>query len=112
MGRPPISKAATPAPKTVEPDPTWQHYTGKYRNAWGDSQVLVLNGELVMIGPTLPDPTLTVDKLVPVAEHTFRIETKNGFGSCGELVIFEMDDAGKVNHVKIGENYTYPQAEW
>ncbi len=109
---PPISKAATPEPKTLEPDPTWQQYTGKYRNAWGDSQVLVLNGELVMIGPTLPDPTLTVDRLVPLAEHTFRIETKNGFGSNGELVIFEMDDAGNVNQVKIGQNYTYPQTEW
>jgi hypothetical protein len=85
---------------------------GKYRNVWGDSQVLVRNGDLVMIGPALPDPTLAIAKLVPVAEHTFLIETKDGFSAKGELVVFEMGDAGEVQRVKVGENYTYPQAEW
>ena len=51
-------------------------------------------------------------KLVPVAEHTFCVETKDGFSSKGELVVFELDDAGQVLRVKLGENYTYPLAEW
>jgi len=109
---PAIVKAAAPKPAAAEPDPAWQQYVGKYRNAWGDSQVLVLNGELVMIGPCLPDPTLAVDKLVPVAEHTFRIDTKDGYSANGELVVFEMDDGGQVQRVKMGQNYTYPQTEW
>lgn len=109
---PAILKAVTPEPKAAQANPAWQQYVGKYRNAWGDMQVLVLDGELVMIGPSLPDPTLAVNKLVPVAEHAFRIETKDGFSAKGELVTFEMDDEGQVWRVKVGENYTRPQAEW
>ncbi|MBI4642066.1 MAG: beta-lactamase family protein [Candidatus Tectomicrobia bacterium] len=108
---PPILKVVTPELKAAEPDPAWRQYVGKYR-AWGDSQVFILNGELVMIDPSLPDPMTMLNKLIPVAEHTFRIETKNNSGSNGELVIFEMDSEGKVQQVKVGENYIYPQAEW
>jgi D-alanyl-D-alanine carboxypeptidase len=109
---PAILKAVTPEPKATKADPAWQRYVGRYRNAWGDSQVLTLNGELVAIDPSQPDPTLATVKLVPVAEHTFRIETKEGFSSNGELVVFEMDDEGQVQRMKMGQNYIYPQAEW
>jgi len=54
----------------------------------------------------------TLNKLIPVAEHTFRIETKNASGSNGELVIFEMDRQGKIQQVQMGGNYIYPVAEW
>jgi hypothetical protein len=74
--------------------------------------VRILNGELVMIDPSLLDPIPTLNKLVPVAEHTFRIETKNASRSNGELVIFEMDSQGKIQQVKMGANYLYPLAEW
>jgi hypothetical protein len=50
--------------------------------------------------------------LHPVAEHTFRLETKDGFGAHGEPVVFELDDAGRVSRLKIGENYTFPVSEW
>ena len=45
-----------------------------------------------------------------VAEHTFRMETTDGYASNGELVVFEMDSTGRVCRVKIGENYTEPIA--
>jgi hypothetical protein len=47
-----------------------------------------------------------------VAEHVFRTETKEGFGANGELVVFEVNDEGKVIRAKTGENYVYPLAEW
>jgi D-alanyl-D-alanine carboxypeptidase len=109
---PAILHAVTPEPKAAEPDPAWQQYVGKYRNAWGDLQVLILNGELVMIAPTEPEPAWAMAKLIPVAEHTFRIETKDGFSANGELVIFEVDTAGKVMRVKAAENFCYPVEEW
>ena len=74
--------------------------------------MLMLNGELVMLDPSLLDPIPTLNKLIPVAEHIFRIETKNASGSNGELVIFEMDRQGKIQQVKMGGNYIYPLAEW
>ena len=55
-------------------------------------------------------PALSIG--IVVAEHTFRIEAKDGFSANGELVVFEMDGAGRVQRVKMGENYTYPLAEW
>jgi D-alanyl-D-alanine carboxypeptidase len=109
---PPILKVVTPERKAAEPDPAWQQYVGKYRRDQGDWQVLMLNGELVMLDPSLLDPIPTLNKLIPVAERTFRIKTKNASGSNGELVIFEMDSQGKIQQVKMGENYLYPQAEW
>jgi CubicO group peptidase (beta-lactamase class C family) len=109
---PSISKAVAPPAKATESDPAWQAYVGKYRNAWGDSQVLVLDGKLAMIGPALPDPTLAVNTLVPVGDHTFRAETEDGYSIHGELVVFEMDDEGQVHRVKAGQNFAYPVGKW
>ena len=39
---PAIARATAPPPATA--DPAWQRYVGRYRSAWGDSQVLVVNG--------------------------------------------------------------------
>lgn len=89
------------APRPVDQD--WTKYTGKYRAAWQDAQVLVLNGDLVMIDPSLPDPTQDLTKLIPQGQHTFRSETSNGFGDHGELVVFELDDVGAVLCMKIGQ---------
>lgn len=58
------------------------------------------------------DPTETMAKLVPVAEHTFLIEANSGYSSHGEFAVFEIDDNGKVLRLKIGANYTYPVSEW
>jgi CubicO group peptidase (beta-lactamase class C family) len=102
-----IHKAASPA-KEEKPRPEWQKYVGKYRSPWADSQVLILNGKLSLINPTEQDPTGTQATLVPVREHTFRIEGGSPSGPHGELVVFELDKDGKVNRVKIGANYSYP----
>jgi CubicO group peptidase (beta-lactamase class C family) len=109
---PAILKAAAPEPKVAKTQPDCQRYVGKFRSAWGDWQTLILNGELVAIDPSQPDPTWAVTKLVPIAEHTFRIENRDGFSSHGELVIFELDDAGNVQRVKVGQNYVEPVEEW
>ena len=37
-----ITRATMPPPPTA--DPAWQRYVGRYRNAWGDLQVLVVGG--------------------------------------------------------------------
>jgi len=109
---PAILKAASAEPEATRSNPAWEPYLGKYRNVWRDAQILPLNGELVMLDPSLPHPELDMSKLIPVGEHTFQIESDNGFGADGELVIFELDDQNKVARVKVGENYAYPLAEW
>ncbi len=108
---PAIVRAAAP-PAPAAPDPGWQRYLGRYRNAWGDAQVFVHNGRLTWIGPNLLDPTLAPATLVPVREHTFRVETKDGFGIPGEHIVFEMDGNDRVARVKAGSNYLRPITEW
>jgi hypothetical protein len=36
----------------------------------------------------------------------------DGFSAHGALVVFELDTAGKVQQVKVGEMSFYPQTEW
>jgi hypothetical protein len=42
----------------------------------------------------------------------FRGETRNGFGSHGEPVVFELGADGRVTRLKVGENYLTPVTEW
>ena len=107
---PAITKVTQPEPKVTTPDPSWQRYVGKYRNRWGDTQVLILKDALVAFEPKAADPTQNMIRLIPVKEHTFRAETEDGTAIVGELVTFEMDAQGKVKQVKLGENYAYPLA--
>lgn len=109
---PALVKAAAPKPKAGKAEAAWQRYVGLYRSAWGDSQVLIYNGELVIIASAEPDPLAGMVKLKPVADHTFRMETKEHFGSNGELAVFELDEAGNVARLKVGNGYTYPLVEW
>jgi hypothetical protein len=74
--------------------------------------VLVPNGELAALDPTQPEPTVSLSKLGPVAEHAFRLETKDGFGDNGELVVFEMHDQRNEQRAKFGENCVQPVNEW
>jgi CubicO group peptidase (beta-lactamase class C family) len=107
-----IAPALAPISPPAVADPSWQRYAGRYRNGWGDTHVLVVDGRLTMVGINLPDPMLSPATLVPVGEHTFRIDTKDGYGSHGELVVFELDAAGRVTRVKVGANYTLPVDAW
>src|SRR5262249_10562166 len=108
---PAILKAT--APPTMDGLPAgWERYVGKYRSQGADTQVLVLDGSLVLIDPSVPNPTLGITRLRPIAEHTFRMETTGGYASNGELFVCEMDATGRVCRVKVGDNYPEPIAEW
>jgi D-alanyl-D-alanine carboxypeptidase len=105
---PAIKKATARPPKVTEPDPEWSHYVGKYRNPWGDTQVLMLNHELVVINPAADNPKDSMLKLIPEGKHTFRITAeKKHSGSIGELVVFQLGSDGKVIRMWAGQNYTY-----
>jgi CubicO group peptidase (beta-lactamase class C family) len=108
----PAIVAAAPRPESAGAPAGWERYAGKYRSPWSDVQVLIVDGGLAMIDPTQPDPTVAVTRLHSVAEHTFRMETRDGYGGNGELVAFECDAGGRVMRVRIGENHADPIPEW
>ena len=105
---PAVLRTTAPERQRATADPGWQRYVGRYRDSWSDSQVLVRDGKLVIIDPTADDPLETMATLEPVAEHVFRYEANDGYSSSGELAIFEVDGTGKVQRLKLDENYTYP----
>ena len=109
---PAVLRTAAPEPPWATPDPCWQRYIGRYRDAWSDAQVLVRDGKLVIIDPVADDPLDTMATLTPVAEHLFRYESSDGSSSRGELAVFEVDDTGTVQRLKLDENYTYPVPDW
>jgi len=105
-----IADATKPAPATA--DPVWQRYVGRYRNAWRDFQIILRDGKLVAIAPDVPDPLHAPSTLTPVAEHTFRVETADGYGVPGELVVFELDADGRVKRARFGENPSERVETW
>jgi hypothetical protein len=50
--------------------------------------------------------------LHPLAEHTFRSETKNGFGTNAEPVVFDLDGDGRVRRLTIGMISLEPVTQW
>ena len=106
---PAINKAVKLEPKVAKADPMWNKYVGKYQDPtkW-EYLVMILNDELVLYGfdyPPEDNPESSIIKLTPEGEHSFRMTGENGNG---ELLIFEMDEKGKVKRIKKGENYIYP----
>ena len=89
----------------------WSKYTGKFRSRWGDAEVLVYNGELIMIAPQLPDPMAEYTTLKHVEGDMFQMIAP-GYGSHNEYAVFEFDETGKITRLKTGENYTEPVDEW
>jgi D-alanyl-D-alanine carboxypeptidase len=90
-----------PAPPPF--DSAWHKYIGKYVSDWGDMIISNESGRLVI--RSLQFPMIPPGILHPEGEHTFRMEKG---GNDGELVIFEMDDEGHIQKMKIAGEYSVP----
>jgi CubicO group peptidase (beta-lactamase class C family) len=75
----------------------WNRLEGTYRSHWADMHVLELDGKLVLIDPTLPDPKETAGKLEPVGNTNlqFRLVEGRGYSPLGEPVIFKLGTDSK-----------------
>ena len=105
-----VAPALTEKPAEAMPG-DWSRYTGRFRNIWGDTEVLLFNGELIMINPQLPDPMTEYTTLKHVEGDTFQMKAP-GYGSHNEYAVYEFDEEGRVRRLKTGENYTYPVGRW
>ena len=84
----------------------WDIYLGTYRRRSGDTAVLRQENDLVILSPLSEDPTGSKGVLQPTdTPHVFRLES-DGFGAHGELVRFEVTDAGEVTRIFVGVNYS------
>lgn len=107
---PVLLKAAAPSPKSSPPDPAWNAYLGLYSDpTFWDVEVMLLDGKLYLYNHDYPPEENARGALVeldPEGPHTFRM---TGEDATGDLVIFEMGPNGKVQRVKVGENYIFPK---
>ena len=84
----------------------WDIYLGTYRRRSGDTAVLRQENDLVILSPLSEDPNGSKGVLQPTGTpHVFRLES-DGFGAHGELVRFEVTDAGEVTRIFVGVNYS------
>ncbi|MDE3262147.1 MAG: serine hydrolase [Acidobacteriota bacterium] len=84
----------------------WDIYLGTYRRRSGDTAVLRQENDLVILSPLSEDPSGSQGVLKPTdTPHVFRLES-DGFGAHGELVRFEVSDAGEVTRIFVGVNYS------
>jgi CubicO group peptidase (beta-lactamase class C family) len=99
-----VAKAAAPAPKETPWDPAWSRFAGRYRNAFGETEVVDLNRKLVVIDPNGDNPE-TQQRLEPLGKGLFRLESPTGGGPVGEVVRFT-ESNGKVTRMYTGDSYT------
>lgn len=108
----PALEAGRPAPEAAPFDPDWDALTGRFRNAWADVQVIRQGERLVLVDPTEENPAGSAYVLEPAGPGVFRMVGDDGSGAVGELARFELDPQGRVERLKIGENYTWPVDDW
>jgi CubicO group peptidase (beta-lactamase class C family) len=109
---PAIVKAAEPPPIVRTAAQNLQRYTGRYRSAWNDFEVIVVNGELVGFDPTTVDPNVGTTRFTSTGEHTFRIDSKDGFGSLGESAEFVINPAGIASELRMGQGVMQRVESW
>ncbi|NKB32790.1 MAG: serine hydrolase [Pseudomonadales bacterium] len=98
-----VATATEPEKETIEWNPAWERFAGRYRGRNGDTQVLVMNEKLVRMNPwssSLNDP----QELAPLGDDMFRMEAPTGGGPVGEIVRFIEED-GQVVRMITGDSY-------
>ncbi len=99
---PAIAKAtARPKPAPVV-DPAWSKYVGTYTWKYVDNQILIADGELILISPQSASPWTGRVRLTPVGPNTFKMR---GGANDGELLKFDVDQNGKVTRFTAGSYY-------
>ena len=99
-----VAKATEKEEESVPWNPAWERFAGIYQNAWGRTQVLVMNEKLVLMQPwarSVGKPT----PLEPLGDGTFRFIAPTGGGPVGEIVRFVERD-GRVVRLITGDSYS------
>jgi D-alanyl-D-alanine carboxypeptidase len=98
-----VAKAAAPASTPIRWDPSWSRFAGRYSGDTGETEVVELNQRLVMIDPEGDNPE-TQQRLEPLGNGLFRLESPSGGGPVGETVRF-VEQNGRVVRMYTGESY-------
>ena len=98
-----VAKSRPGAPDVIAWNPAWAKFAGSYRGPGGDSEVLLLNGRLVILTPNATNMENTV-QLEPLGNGEFRYMAAGGGGPVGEVVRF-VEDGGRVVRMITGDSW-------
>lgn len=92
-----------------QPDaaPGLQRFCGRLANLWGVQDVALLGGRLMLLNPTVSDPTVACATLEVEDDTTLRITEGPGYGAVGEPMTFTFTDDGQVASVRGGGGLTW-----
>ncbi len=101
-------KAAPVQAPVPQVDQAWVRFTGRYCNFWGESDVRILDGNLVLVDPEADEPLNGMIRLIPDGKDRFRVPVPDrlSYDSIGEAVTFENGPDGEVVRMKYGANYS------
>ncbi|PCJ52112.1 MAG: hypothetical protein COA79_24555 [Planctomycetota bacterium] len=86
-------------------------FTGKYRNAWRDYCVLLLDGQLNLFNMSEGN-FKNNELLIEEGENIFRLESNSGGSSNGEKVSFELNAENIPTRIFIGNSYADAIIKW
>lgn len=99
---PAVARAVARPGTAHSADPAWSKYVGTYTWKHADAQVLIADGELIMIVPDAANPWESRVRLAPAGPNTF---VMHGGGNDGELLKFDIDASGAVTRLTAGSYY-------
>jgi CubicO group peptidase (beta-lactamase class C family) len=105
-----VARAAGKGADPVPPVPADAPF-GRFANLWGVFDVVNLGGIVHVINPRSPQPVEVAQRYV-VSDGRLAQESVAGFGTVGEPVQVERDDAGAVVAVRLGAMTAWPVEEF
>jgi D-alanyl-D-alanine carboxypeptidase len=99
-----VAKAGAPTPKAPVWNPTWSRFAGHYSSEGGDTDVVELNQRLVLLNPDGDNPEAQ-QRLEPLGDGRFRLESPTGGSAVGEIVRF-VEENGHVTRMYTGESFS------
>jgi D-alanyl-D-alanine carboxypeptidase len=99
-----VAKAGSPAPNPPTWDTTWSRFAGHYSSDGGETEVVELDKRLVLISPDGDNPEAQ-QKLEPLGDGRFRLESPTGGSAVGEIVRF-VEENSHVTRMYTGESFS------
>jgi D-alanyl-D-alanine carboxypeptidase len=99
---PAVAKATARTRPGPVSDPEWPKYTGTYTWKHVDTQIMLVDGELIMISPEAAAPWESRVRLIPAGPRTFKM---SGGANDGEMLTFDVDQTGTVTRLTAGSYY-------
>jgi D-alanyl-D-alanine carboxypeptidase len=79
--------------------PKWQKYEGRYSDLWHDLDIIAADDKLFVAGSGDWEPFDKPEELEHVKANIFRVTKTDSFSSVDELVVFNLDTAGKTESI-------------